>query len=796
MAALILTLLFVAVVVINALFGLIRGLNKSVIRIMTLVLAVILTFVIAGPVSKLIASKVIINGESLGQLLLSSISGSEMIDIILDSTPLLKEAILVIPAFGIALVVFPVMFFLLKFITWIVFLCVQKPLRKLIFKDNCDKQEAKAQPTGIKVAKRFGGMGVGIVTGMLIFGMIMTPILGLFSILPSSDTVGGLLDTLVEQDSMPRDSADMIKEIYSVTDGTFVSIYGAVGFRPAGEAYLNSVSKIEANGYTSSLSKELTAVVDMAQTVLESGALKALSGATDPNAIYAMLADKTLMDAMMQSMFQSKLLCSAVPELTAYAMETVASAMKVPASKEVVYTNMMDDVAKAVKDADIDYAAIKAYEDANNITGTVIQLNNSTKTGSDVQVMTKEEYEAAVAKLVDLAKSISTILNKSMSGNNQTFTDSVAVYLVKGVQAQAKEFGDDAVANLDANMVQTTLSAMKETDVTAEGGNGGKLLEQLQNKEKFETDVATVESIKSSILESVKTAVEDEGKASETASALASVVSDFAGAVSSATDEKGNMDVTKLDFGKIASAVTTLQNSPLKGVGSTVLDIVSSGDLGSNSMISDTLNAVKEGYEKGEDIGGTINTAGALIGLGSAMGNNDASSENKQEAMVNSLTGLINNLNEFTISLLPKIISPDTLVSMGLPKAFAEPAYSVVETLLKELMKLKGADNYDNEVGTILHLYNLATSGVTKFTEDDIIDLIDYTLKSDAIYNTIISITDSNPFGIKIENPSTLESIVNTIEHIYEKSEKTEKERNVAIAIAKLLGVEKDLNLC
>ena len=185
---------------------------------------------------------------------------------------------------------------------------------------------------------------------------------------------------------------------------------------------------------------------------------------------------------MLQSMFQSKLLCSAVPELTAYAMETVAGAMKVPANKEVVYTNMMDDVAKAVKDADIDYAAIKAYEEANNITGTVIQLNNSAKTGSDVQIMTKEEYEAAVAKLVDLAKSISTILNKSMSGNNQTFTNSVAVYLVKGVQAQAKEFGDDAVANLDANMVQTTLSAMKETDVTAEGGNGGKLLEQLQNK--------------------------------------------------------------------------------------------------------------------------------------------------------------------------------------------------------------------------------------------------------------------------------------------------------------------------
>ena len=83
-------------------------------------------------------------------------------------------------------------------------------------------------------------------------------------------------------------------------------------------------------------------------------------------------------------------------------------------------------------------------------------------------------------------------------------------------------------------------------------------------------------------------------------------MSDFAAAVASATDEEGNLDATKMDFEKIASAVTSLQNSPLKDLGGAVLDIVASGDLGGNTLISDALNAVKEGYENGEDIGGNL----------------------------------------------------------------------------------------------------------------------------------------------------------------------------------------------
>ena len=58
MVTLVLLALLAAIVAISALVGLVRGLNKSVIRLITLALAVILTFVIAGPVTKSIVSSI------------------------------------------------------------------------------------------------------------------------------------------------------------------------------------------------------------------------------------------------------------------------------------------------------------------------------------------------------------------------------------------------------------------------------------------------------------------------------------------------------------------------------------------------------------------------------------------------------------------------------------------------------------------------------------------------------------------------------------------------------------------
>lgn len=792
MVTLVLTILFAAIVAFSALVGLMRGLNKSVIRLLTLVLAVILTFLIAGSVTTNAVANIQIEGQTLGETLLESLRSMDMVGDILDAAPLMQEAILVMPAFVIAIVVFPVVFFLLSFVSWIIFLCVQRPLRRLIFKDSCRKQDSAAQPMGVRVGKRFAGLGVGIVTGAVIFAMIVAPVFGLLSMLPTAEAMQELLDPMVEQEMISASDAQTIQNAYAVTDSPLVNVLGSLGVTSAGRAYLNGVSRIEADGQVAYLGEEFNSLLAVVQTATEGGLVNALMTPDDQDALYAVLADKVFMNQLMQDMFQSKLLRSAAPELMAIAMETVAHSMNVPANKEAVYNKMMDSVALAVRSADIDYAGIAAYEQAHPGARAAAGVSAPLKFSSPAQTMTKEEYEAEIQKLNALKKTISTILDTAVSGDNAALTDCIADFIVQEVTSQVSANGQAVLDAFDTASVQSVISGIDAASIDAGAGNANELLQQLTDCEKFETDMATVETIKASIRDTLKDALSDDEKAVETASTLANVVSDFIGVLSSATDENGNFATENLDFEKIANAVTELQGSTLQNVGSSVLDIVISGDLGGNEMVGDILGAVKDGYENGEDIGGTISAAGDLINIGAAMNGDPA--EN-QEALVTSFTSLINNLNEYTLQLLPTIFSTNTITSMGVPAEIADATYSVVETLLTELMRLQGAADYTNEVNAILHLYDLATTGMENFTEEDIPELVSYAIESDAIYNTIVSISVSNPFGIEIPDEATRSQIADGIEEFYSQSGKTQRERDLYNAVAALLGVDAEVNL-
>jgi hypothetical protein len=113
------------------------------------------------------------------------------------------------------------------------------------------------------------------------------------------------------------------------------------------------------------------------------------------------------------------------------------------------------------------------------------------------------------------------------------------------------------------------------------------------------------------------------------------------------------------------------------------------------------------------------------------MGNGEGASK---EDIANSFKDLVQNLNETTLKLLSTVLSEDTLLSMGVKKEYAEIAFDVVDALLRELMELKNSPNYEEEVNTVLEIYDILSMGNVK--DEQRADLISQMLKSQVVMNT------------------------------------------------------------
>ena len=762
--SIVLLCLFLLFVVIGALFGFLRGMNRSLIRLGAFFAAAVLTFFVSGLVTNVMNENIVIEGQTLGQMLLDSIMSNEVAARIFNASPLLQEAVLTLPAFVIAVVIFPVVFIFLNFISWIVYCIIPKPIFK---------------------RKKLAGMGIGAVTGVLIFGMLFAPLFAVLNLLPENSALNEAIDSLVEQEVLEADVADIIKSELTAREGFVIKAYSLIGVSAAGRLYLSNVSKFEYGSHKTNIPDELAPVFSAAQVMVDGGLLKALLDSENPNAVFTVLADKAVVSELIGEMFKSQLLCSAVPEILAMAMEGLAMSINVPADKEAVYNDMMDKIAEAIKNGNIDYDAIKEFEEA--YPDLAIDYAPS-EDGQTNVIMTEEEYEAEIQKLVELTLKISKIINVAVADSTEAIADAIANMIVKNVQADVTENGASA-SDFGSDAVKGAISkiAAESVDETA-----AIVLAQMNDVEKFSTNVATVESITNSIRETVKNAMSDASKVQETAGVLAGAISSFAGAVENAIGADGSVDVTKLDFAKLAEGVTGLQNSNLKDVGSSVLELVAAGDLG-NSMVSTALGAIKESYDNGENISGAINSAGALIVIGSTIGNKD--DEGSKEALNKSFADLVHNLDEVTMKLLPAIVTEDTLLSIGVEAKYTETAYYVTETLLRELMALKGASDYDNEVEAVLEVYDLVMKGVNNFVEEDIQKFIDSAMKSDAIYNTIVKLADRGDVLFEIETEDQKTMIVNTLNAYYAESAKQDKDYVLFSSFSKIIGVDGDVTL-
>jgi hypothetical protein len=113
------------------------------------------------------------------------------------------------------------------------------------------------------------------------------------------------------------------------------------------------------------------------------------------------------------------------------------------------------------------------------------------------------------------------------------------------------------------------------------------------------------------------------------------------------------------------------------------------------------------------------------------MGNNGS-----KEDVASSFKDLVQNLNETTLKLLSSVLSEETLLSMGVAKEYATIAFDVVDALLRELMELKNSPDYENEVNTVLAIYDILTAK-GDIEDEQAAELVRQMLKSQVIMNTL-----------------------------------------------------------
>ncbi len=214
--------------VFGALLGLMRGLRKSVMRIITIAAALILALIISGSLAPMISEYVLplIDEEALE---------------ILDALPSIVPFVLgLVRPFA-----FAVVFFALTVVLWFVYLFLSIVLSP---KATTDKDGKKVKPK----KRRLFGLLVGAAQGFLVAAVLLSPLLGYFSL--ATDMVGNVVADADPEDPILEEIAPVYEEaLLPIRESFPVSTVTAVT-----KPLFGAVSSFRLNGDKVNLGEELS----------------------------------------------------------------------------------------------------------------------------------------------------------------------------------------------------------------------------------------------------------------------------------------------------------------------------------------------------------------------------------------------------------------------------------------------------------------------------------------------------------------------------------------------------------
>ena len=134
------------------------------------------------------------------------------------------------------------------------------------------------------------------------------------------------------------------------------------------------------------------------------------------------------------------------------------------------------------------------------------------------------------------------------------------------------------------------------------------------------------------------------------------------------------------------------------------------------------------------------------------------------------------------------ILSAELLISLDVPEKYADEICTAVAACVDEMLAIRNSDveDYNAEIDAFVSMVvalddkNLTDKELAK-------ELVDFAKDSDVIYNALMKVSDS--IVIEVEEDDRAD-IKKGIEEYYAESGKTEKERAIFNAVAKLFAIE------
>lgn len=443
MAPLILTILLVLMVAVCALIGFLRGFNKSIVRMITLVIAVILAFAVAIPITNILAENITVGGKDLDDLLVDWAMNVELLAEIVEYSPLFEKAVRVFPAFIIGILVLPVLFAAFGFVTFFLYNKVVAPLLKLMFKNHGEH---------ISMGRKFAGLGIGAVSGLLIFGIVMTPLFGFLSVLPDRSAIDETMDTLVEQEAISERAAEIVKGEFAVLDSGIVKAYSFLGASALGRVYLKSVSEIEYGDISTDLTAEADSLFTVIQTAVEGELAKVIIGKGDADDYYKVLSNTDFTSKLIKDMKASNLLRASVPAIMVMVIKSATNSLALPDGIAEKYDVMMDEIALLLAESDVDFESIMSYQQTNGV-APVISLHGSAR-----MFMTEEAYIAELEKLDALTKNIADVIHRCVDGIDEETAMHIAERFIYNISQGVEEEGNSFVADITSSDVKEIFS--------------------------------------------------------------------------------------------------------------------------------------------------------------------------------------------------------------------------------------------------------------------------------------------------------------------------------------------------